>query len=348
MRETIHLAIERDVAVPMRDGTVLYADVYRPGAGSRHPVILQRTPYNKAMPRTASSSSIPCGRRATAMRWSSRTRRGRYASEGDFYCFRHEIDDGYDTVEWAARQPWSDGNVGMYGASYIGATQWLAAIARPPHLRAIVPMITASDYHEGWTYHGGAFSLGFNLSWTLAGLVLANFARYTLPPTDAAVARAELIEAVDCMCGPFETAPTPRPAGAPPGPARRVLLRLARASRRRRLLAAVGTSRPVTPSHGSRAQHRRLVRHLPRRDAAQLHGMREARPTPAARAQRLLVGPWLHAILPPNVTAARSTSASARQPVAIDLDGTLLRFSTTGSRAIDTGCSRRAAGASSS
>ena len=61
----------------------------------------------------------------------------------------------------------------MYGGSYVGATQWLAAVAHPPHLCAIAPAITSHDYHEGWTYQGGAFQLNFALSWTL-GLVLFN------------------------------------------------------------------------------------------------------------------------------------------------------------------------------
>ena len=71
-----------------------------------------------------------------------------------------------DNASGHAAEPWSDGNVGMYGASYMGATQWLAATLRPPHLKAIAPAITASDYHDGWTYQGGAFEQWFNQSWT--------------------------------------------------------------------------------------------------------------------------------------------------------------------------------------
>ena len=65
--------------------------------------------------------------------------RGRYTSEGKFYAFKDDIHDGYDTVEWVASQPWSLGKVGMYGSSYVGATQWQAAKACPPHLAAIAP-----------------------------------------------------------------------------------------------------------------------------------------------------------------------------------------------------------------
>ena len=92
--------------------------------------------------------------------------RGRYTSEGEWYTFKHEIDDGYDTVEWAAALPHSNGKVGMFGGSYVGATQMLAAIGHPPHLAGICPVVTASNYHENWTYQGGAFEQWFNESWT--------------------------------------------------------------------------------------------------------------------------------------------------------------------------------------
>ena len=92
--------------------------------------------------------------------------RGRYTSEGDFYTFKHESNDGYDTVEWAATLPYANGKVGMWGGSYVGATQMLTAIAHPPHLAGICPVVTASNYHDGWTYQGGAFEQWFNESWT--------------------------------------------------------------------------------------------------------------------------------------------------------------------------------------
>jgi hypothetical protein len=102
--------------------------------------------------------------------------RGRYTSEGEFYTFFNEINDGYDSIEWLASQPWCTGKVGMYGASYVGATQWLAAKSKAPSLAAIVPGVTASDYHEGWAWQGGAFELGFNLSWAIGALASANWA----------------------------------------------------------------------------------------------------------------------------------------------------------------------------
>ncbi len=80
--------------------------------------------------------------------------------------FKNESQDGYDTVEWAAALPYSNGKVGMFGGSYVGATQYLAAIAHPPHLAGICPDVTASNYHDGWTYQGGAFEQWFNESWS--------------------------------------------------------------------------------------------------------------------------------------------------------------------------------------
>ena len=92
--------------------------------------------------------------------------RGRYTSDGEWYTFKHESDDGYDTSSGRPRLPYSNGKVGMWGGSYVGATQMLAAIAHPPHLAGICPVVTASNYHDGWTYQGGAFEQWFNQSWT--------------------------------------------------------------------------------------------------------------------------------------------------------------------------------------
>ena len=145
---------QTDVPVAMRDGVRLYADIYRPDTEEQVPVLLQRTPYNKALAanRVMSLDAVRAASHGYAV--VVQDTRGRFASEGEFYPFLNEPEDGYDTVEWCAAQPWSTGKVGMYGRSYVGATQWLAAIARPPSLAAIVPGITASDYYEGWTYQG--------------------------------------------------------------------------------------------------------------------------------------------------------------------------------------------------
>ena len=155
------VTVERGVAVKMRDGIVLRADIYRPKADGTFPVLLERTPYDK-------NNSSGFGLRAAAQGYVVILQdvRGRYTSDGAWYPFKHESSDGFDTVEWAAALPYSDARVGMFGGSYVGATQMLAAIAHPPHLSGICPIVTASNYHDGWTYQGGAFEQWFNESWT--------------------------------------------------------------------------------------------------------------------------------------------------------------------------------------
>jgi uncharacterized protein len=159
--ETYAVTIEHDVSATMRDGTILHADVYRPRADGTFPVLLERTPYDK-------SGSAGFGVKAAARGYAVIVQdvRGRYTSEGEWYPFKNESNDGFDTVEWAAALPYSNGKIGMFGGSYVGATQMLTAIAHPPHLAGICPVVTASNYHDGWTYQGGAFEQWFNESWT--------------------------------------------------------------------------------------------------------------------------------------------------------------------------------------
>jgi len=153
--------VERGVAVTMRDGTILRADIYRPNAPGKYPILLTRTPYDKNNDLKFSLLGVARGYVVI-----NQDVRGRYTSDGEWYPFLHETEDGYDTIEWAAALPYSDGRVGMYGGSYVGATQMLAAIAHPPHLAGICPVVTASNYHDGWTYQSGAFEQWFNESWT--------------------------------------------------------------------------------------------------------------------------------------------------------------------------------------
>ena len=153
--------VERGVPVKMRDGTILHADIYRPNAPGKFPILLTRTPYDKNNDLEFSLKGVARGYVVI-----NQDVRGRYTSDGDWYPFLHETEDGYDTIEWAAALPYSDGRVGMYGGSYVGATQMLAAIGHPPHLAGICPVVTASNYHDGWTYQGGAFEQWFNESWT--------------------------------------------------------------------------------------------------------------------------------------------------------------------------------------
>ena len=159
--DSYQVTIEQGVPVKMRDGVTLRADICRPKSEGKFPVLLTRTPYDK---NGAVGFCLQAATHGYAV--IAQDVRGRYASEGDWYPFKYESQDGYDTVEWAAALPYSNGKVGMFGGSYVGATQYLAAIATPPHLVGICPDVTASNYHDGWTYQGGAFEQWFDESWT--------------------------------------------------------------------------------------------------------------------------------------------------------------------------------------
>jgi putative CocE/NonD family hydrolase len=155
------IVVEHNVGMKTRDGVTLRTDIYRPAGEGNYPVLLQRTPYNKTGTAEFAQKAARRGYMVVVQ-----DVRGRYASEGEWYTFKHEGEDGYDAVEWAANLPHSNGKVGMFGGSYVGATQMLTAVNHPPHLAGICPVVTASNYHENWTYQGGAFEQWFNESWT--------------------------------------------------------------------------------------------------------------------------------------------------------------------------------------
>jgi putative CocE/NonD family hydrolase len=204
MPERQSLTVDRHVPVPMQDGTTLYADVYRPSGPGPYPTLLQRTPYDR-------DGRVMLGfiLRANGAGYAVMIQdvRGRFDSEGVFDAFVNERRDGGDTLEWLAAQPWCDGNVGMFGGSYVGLTQWQAAMSGHPALKAIAPNVTASNYHNGWTYQGGAFELGFNLSWTVSNLAQNTVVlkRATDPAADAAF--QSLVDATDAMTDFFPRLP---------------------------------------------------------------------------------------------------------------------------------------------
>ncbi len=170
--ETYPVKVDRNVPVKMRDGVILRGDILRPDAEGKFPVLLQRTPYRRA----TWGYDIDFAQRAASHGYVVFIQdvRGRFTSDGEWRPFVHESEDGYDTIEWIAAQPYSNGKVGMFGGSYVGATQMLSAISNPPHLAGICPVVTASNYHDGWTYQGGAFEQWFNESWA-SGLAQDTF-----------------------------------------------------------------------------------------------------------------------------------------------------------------------------
>jgi hypothetical protein len=157
------IRIENRVPIPMRDGVVLYADVYRPLGDEKHPVIISRTPYSTERSPSAYEAAVYFSRRGYAYVYQDV--RGRHESEGRWEPFRDDIEDGYDTVEWAARQPWSIGKVGMEGGSYLGHVQWRAAQAKPPHLVTIFPRVASTSIYHDWITVNGGWRLAFNFGW---------------------------------------------------------------------------------------------------------------------------------------------------------------------------------------
>jgi putative CocE/NonD family hydrolase len=161
------VTIERAVPVPMRDGTLLRADVYRPAASSRFPVVLERVGYELG-PRVGAFGPYYAQRGYVVV---GQNVRGAYASDGELLPMRDDgwgvHQDGYDTVEWAAAQAWSDGNVGMVDGSYSGFTQYQVAPTRPPHLRALSPREAGGDPYRDWHFRNGVSQLYLTLSWTL-------------------------------------------------------------------------------------------------------------------------------------------------------------------------------------
>jgi putative CocE/NonD family hydrolase len=155
------------LAVPMRDGVRLSTNAYIPSDHGRFPVILVRTPYNKGADITPNYQAFVDHGYAVVVQ----DVRGRYESEGAFQPLTQESRDGDDTLNWIARQPWSDGKVGMIGGSYSGITQWKAALSENPHLKAIFPVVSGWDeYRDRYYSRGGAFKLGHRLEWLAENL----------------------------------------------------------------------------------------------------------------------------------------------------------------------------------
>jgi putative CocE/NonD family hydrolase len=159
------ITLQLDVPATMRDGTILRANVFRPEGEGPFPVLLARHPYDKNLMETGQLDVRTLVRAGYIV--VTQDSRGRFTSDGEWQPLLHERDDGYDTVEWAASLSGSNGRVGMFGPSYLGSTQWSAAIARPPHLATIVPATTFADPDNGLLFRGGAIEFGNNLFWGL-------------------------------------------------------------------------------------------------------------------------------------------------------------------------------------
>lgn len=166
--------------VAMRDSVRLDTNVFYPPGGGKSPTVLVRTPYGKGPDLPAGYQSFINHGYAVVMQ----DVRGRYGSGGVFDVLNQEGPDGYDTLNWIAAQPWSDGKVGMIGGSYLGIAQWRVALLNNPHLKAIFPVVAGSDdYFDRYYSEGGALKLGHRLLWmslnlTPPGVAKPKFADY--------------------------------------------------------------------------------------------------------------------------------------------------------------------------
>jgi putative CocE/NonD family hydrolase len=157
------IRVENLVPIRMRDGVTLFADVYRPAGEGRYPVIVSRTPYSTERFPSAYEAGVYFSQRGYV--YVFQDIRGRHESEGRWEPFFDDEKDGYDTVEWAAKQPWSDGKVAMQGGSYLGQNQWRAAQAAPPSLVTIFPMVSSTSLYHDWITLNGGWRLSFNFGW---------------------------------------------------------------------------------------------------------------------------------------------------------------------------------------
>ena len=279
----------------MRDGVELATDVFRPddrraapgdprAHAVRPPLGAARRSRERRRPRRAGYVVV------------SQDCRGRFDSEGDVHAVRDEADDGVDTIEWVAAQPWSNGRVGDARRLLRRGDAVAGGRRAPPQLRAIAPNVTASDYHEGWVYQGGAFQLGLQPALEPA---LAGPAEPARPPVRRRAARRGNRRAA--RRDRPDRPPVPAPAAARDRPAcdrsRRGTTSGWRTPSATRSGGAISPRGALRVHGGARAEHRRLVRHLRRTAPAQLRAAcaRTAATEDARRGQRLIVGPWSHA-----------------------------------------------------
>ena len=153
--EQYQVKVESNLKMKTRDGTSLYADVYRPDASGKFPVLLLRTPYGKQDFTQATEHKFFPPRGYVVV---VQDMRGRHSSDGEFYPYLDDGPDSYDAVEWAAALPWSNGRVGAVGQSYLGLWQYFAAAERPPHLAAMCPVSAPATGHENFFWRRGVLS----------------------------------------------------------------------------------------------------------------------------------------------------------------------------------------------
>ena len=325
MPKPFSIKFEPHIPLSLGDGTMTYVDVFRPDAPGKFPALLQRTPYDKSSPNSRSGPVDAIRGAMNGYAMVIQDVRGRHSSEGEFYTFVNEAEDGFNSVEWVAGQPWCNGKVGMYGVSYVGATQWLSAKAKPPSLVAIAPGVTAADYHEGWAWQGGAFELGFNLSWAVGPLVAANWDNLSRRLGLSMEGLAEVVRAKDNLTEGYLHLPTQDMPHLKNGLADYYYDWLAHPDYDdywKKVCIQESHSDITVPSLNMGGWYDVFLGGT----IGNYVGMRQNGATEAARSgQRLLLGPWIHGSTPIDVSGefhfgTRSSSA------VMDLPGVILRY----------------------
>ena len=215
------VTVQKDVPAVMRDGTTLMSNVYSPASGGPYPVLLARMPYGKDLPFN-STYLDPLKAAGRGYIVAIQDVRGRYASEGKFTPFVREFEDGYDSVEWAAKLPGSSGAVGTVGLSYLGKAQWHAAVMRPPSLKSMAPGQTWGNHLNGAQMRGGARELGLIQYWAQGALALGTlFRKYRGEPEQIEAKLPELVGSIDLLLagGGYDALPLtglPDPDGLTP------------------------------------------------------------------------------------------------------------------------------------
>jgi len=203
---TRRMIVDIGVEVPMRDGVNLAADVYRPSEEGQWPTLLLRLPYDRSDPLMGSQRLVdPAWLARQGFAVVVQDTRGCGESEGDFNIIYQEVNDGYDTVEWAAAQPWSTGKVGIYGPSYMGITSYQAVASQPPHLCAAVAFI-GSTKSLADRPNGDAFELSF-YSWFACAMTMGQIAKSDLDPAIKADLQGRLMAQITNPDGLSKTLP---------------------------------------------------------------------------------------------------------------------------------------------
>jgi len=214
------VTVDKNVEVTLRDGVVLRADVYRPATPGRYPVLLQRTPYNKELWPITAMTLDPVRAAAAGFAVVIQDVRGRWASGGDtFFPYRDESADGFDSVAWAAAQPWSNAEVGCYGLSYMGGTSWLAAASGHPAVKALSPTTAPNDFWRDHFWRGGALNIGTLAMWAMRAIGPAALLRARPNPADFFPLLTQLVDDIDDFERVLRTLPLTEFAPARPADA---------------------------------------------------------------------------------------------------------------------------------